>query len=622
MLEEADFPIADIYHKMQLKDGLNFYSTEIDAVFLDLTLPDSSGFNTLQLFLDTHPKANVIIMTGLSDRQMGIRAVKAGAQDYIIKGEYEPDSLVRSLYYSIERTNILKRLEQTQQIARIGSWEYNYQNEETTVSDDIFQLFNEPAPKQKKFSAEDVEHYRELHFFRMAAPVELEVYEHFQLGKKEIVKKEIIIDVSGQEKCFDVQAYISRFQDGYPILHGVVQDISEKKMTEQLRKEKELALESAKLKEIFITNVSHEMRTPMNAILGMSNILMNTQMSGEQMECVSSIHRSSELLLGIVNDILEMSSLQHGKITFEKKDFDLSRLLTDLSDIMQYKLTEKELTLEIHQEQNVPKIITGDPLRLNQVLFNLVGNAVKFTDEGKIILKISNLHSLENTITLQFEIQDTGIGIPEDQIDNVFETFSRVRSKERLFEGTGLGLSIARNIVTQKNGKMWVHSQLGQGSSFFFTMDFELAANQNGVSKINKYQNLKVDPQHHFSLLLVEDNKLNQLVAKKTLEKQWPNIHLKIAGHGLEAIEILKEQAVDLILMDIQMPVMDGYEATEYIKKNMPERAGIPIIAMTAFAHIAKEEKFKAFGMDDFVLKPFDPDDFYYKVAIYSNNAK
>jgi signal transduction histidine kinase/DNA-binding response OmpR family regulator len=619
MLEEADFPISDVIHKTTLQEGIATYTTEIDAVFLDLSLPDSRGFDTLQTFLEAHPNSNVIVMTGFSDREFGIRAVKTGAQDYIIKGEYDADSVSRTLYYAIERNSILKRLEETQRIARIGSWEYNYGTNETTVSDEFLKLIKLPLKVGKKFDHKTIPDYKNYNFYYFIRKLTYEVYQAFAQGDKAIVREEYFLDDG--KTCLDVQAYIGRFQDGQPVLHGVVQDVTERKMTEQLRKEKELAEESAQLKEIFITNVSHEMRTPMNAILGMSNILLNTPMNKEQTECVSSIQRSSQLLLGIVNDILEISSLQNGKVTYDNKEFDLTRLITDMNDVMQYKLAEKELIFDIKIGENVPKILIGDSLRLNQVLYNLIGNAIKFTDFGKIALRIALVKKEQDTIIVQFEVEDSGIGIPKDKIDSVFETFSRIRTKDRLYEGTGLGLSIARNIVEQRGGKIWAKSTLSKGSTFYFTMNFEVAKNQTEVEKENKYEDVKVNPDFAFKLLLVEDNKLNQMVAKKTLERQWKNISLKIANHGQEAVEILQQEKFDIILMDIQMPIMDGYEATEYIRKNMPDYANIPILAMTAFAHIAKEDKFKEYGLDDFVLKPFDPDDLYYKIAIYSNNS-
>lgn len=621
MLDEAEFPIRESVHKMSLNEGIDAYNKDFDAVFLDLSLPDSRGFDTLQRFLHKHPKANVIVMTGFSDREMGIRAVKAGAQDFIIKGEYEPDSLVRSLLYAIERNNILKRLEETQRIAKIGSWQYNFESQEVTVSDDFHQLFEIPTHIGKRFRYKDVNNYKSYAFYEFFKSITIDVYNNFiQNGDKGIIRRELETVSYGEQRAFEVQAYISGFQGNSPILHGILQDITQSRLTQKFKKEKELAEESARMKEVFITNVSHEMRTPMNAILGMSNILLNTQMTSEQLECVSSIQRSSELLLGIVNDILEISSLKNGKISFEQKEFDLSQLVNDLSDVMQYKLTEKEMLLSIKIEDSVPKILIGDPLRLNQVLYNLVGNAIKFTDYGKIEVRIRNIGNTNDSIQLQFEVEDTGIGIPADKIDSVFETFARVRSKDRLYEGTGLGLSISKNIVLQTGGKIWLESVINKGSTFYFSMPFKIATNQIEVEKVNKYENYVVNPNYAFKLLLVEDNKLNQLVAKKTLEKQWANITLKIANHGQEAVEILKEESFDIILMDIQMPVMDGYETTAYIRQQMPDRAHIPILAMTAFAHISKEDKFKEFGLDDFVLKPFDPEDFYHKVAIYSKN--
>lgn len=620
MLQSADIHVSTLNRKITLHDALKAYHPGIDAVFLDLGLPDSKGPQTLKTFLEFYPNANVIVMTGQSDGETGLFAVKAGAQDFIPKGQYDDKTLMRSLYYSVERNNILKRFEETQRIARVASWEFNYGTREASISDNFF-IFFKDTPTSKRFFYKNLPNYREYACYPMVKTILTEVYDNFILGKRDIIKKEVSIDVDGKKQWFAVQGYISRFHEGSPVMHGIFQDVTEQKESEYLRQEKELAEESAKMKEVFITNVSHEMRTPMNAILGMSHILMNTQMSGEQLECVDSIKRSSELLLGIVNDILEISSLQNGNITFDNKDFDLHQLTADLADVMQYKLAEKEMLLYINTDVQVPKILVGDQLRLNQILYNLVGNAIKFTDTGRIDLKIKYLGiKNDEKVHLQFEVHDTGIGIPEDKLDMIFETFARVRSKERLFEGTGLGLSIARNIVNKHGGRIWATSTTGKGSIFYFTMKLDIAKNQNEVEKVNKYKDLKVNPEHTFRLLLVEDNKLNQLVAKKTLEKQWPNITLQIAEHGGKAVEILERETFDIILMDIQMPVMDGYETTHHIRTQMPQRANIPILAMTAFAHISKEDKFKEFGLDDFVLKPFDPEDLYHKIAIYTKN--
>ena len=621
LLEEAEFETRELLHKVTLKEGIEAFDDTFDVVFLDLSLPDSRGFITLETFLKHHPKANVLVMTGLSDRETGIRAVKSGAQDFLVKGEYEVDKLLRTLYYSIERSHILKRFEEAQKLANIGSWEFRVKDKELFFSDDIFDILDTPS-LGKRFSYNNSEEAKRHPFYRFFTDVHKDVFKLYEQGEYKGVQREHEVKTGKNSRFLLVKCYITYFEGEFPVFYGILQDITEQKVAEQIRQEKELAEESAKLKEEFITNVSHEMRTPMNAILGMSNILLNTPLNKEQSDCLGSIKQSSEMLLGIVNDILEVSSLQNGKAIFENVEFDLHGLMLNLVEVMQYKITEKELSFDLTVDTRViPKIVVGDKLRLNQILFNLVGNAVKFTDRGFIKISVKNAMQEGSKVKLQFDIQDTGIGIPNDKLEAIFDTFTRVTTKNRLFEGTGLGLSIARNLVQQQGGRIWVESTLGEGSTFHFTLTFDIAENQAKVEKVSKYSDLNVNPDKHFRVLLAEDNKLNQLVAKKTLEKQWKNISLTIVENGQKAVDILKTETFDVILMDIQMPVMDGYEATEYIRNNMPDRAHIPILAMTAFAHISKEDKFKEFGLDDFVLKPFEPEDLYYKVAIYSKNC-
>jgi len=375
------------------------------------------------------------------------------------------------------------------------------------------------------------------------------------------------------------------------------------------------------MKEKFIASISHEMRTPMNAILGMSNLVIQTELDPEQYNYISSIKQSSELLLGIVNDILEISTMENGKIKFEHGDFDLHELLDNMVKVMKYKVVEKSLDLVIDIQPNVPRYLKGDKLRLNQVLYNLVGNAVKFTDKGSIYIRVMNSYDGDDSAFLKFEVEDTGIGIPEDKVGAVFETFTRVRTKDRIFEGTGLGLSIAKNLVEQQGGKIGAKSTYGEGSTFWFDLVFDLGtAEEASAPKPELDDKLNLD--RPLRLLLVEDNKLNQMVAKKTLQKKWTDIELTIADNGQLGVDAVKNGKYDIILMDIQMPIMDGYEATMHIRANMPpEIANMPILAMTAHANISKDHSYREYGMDDFVLKPFKPEQLFGKIAQYVNNG-
>ncbi len=741
MLQTSDLVDCELIHCQSLREGIDFLEKEgnsIEAVLLDLSLPDSRGFHTLETILEKYPALNIIVLTGTSDKELGVKAVKAGAQDFLVKGTFNHDNdlLAKSLRYSIERNRVLKRLEETQQIVQIGSWEYLPHRNLFVASTQVFRIFglDKPTSTIPLDELKDPDH--PLHVFYQ---VQAEATQ-----QKSLQKDLQLQDLNGQPHYVHLRARVCKNPEGQKIIQGIIQDITERKRAEEalhksqlryqqiftqskdailiaslegklidfnnalveltgfskeelqtmpsyhplfrpqekvnelilklqsdigvkdfslqlgrknqeireciitanpvnepefkgynciirditeqvnaerLRKARDLARQSEKMKEQFIASVSHEMRTPMNAILGMSNILIQTPLNEEQYELVKSIKQSSEILLGIVNDILEISAIQNGKITFEHKNFNLHELLQNLVNVMQYKAQEKDLYFEVHIDPDVPQNLKGDELRLNQILYNLVGNAIKFTDEGFVKIHVEKLHQIgDDSVQLKFTVEDSGIGIPEDKLDAIFDTFTRVRTKDRLYEGTGLGLSICKNLVEQQGGKIGVESTLGVGSKFFFDLIFEIGEAQP-QSQCNEQQTKNLtnfDPNTPFRLLLVEDHKMNQLVATKTLQRKFPNITLVLAEDGKQAIEKLKAEDFDIILMDVQMPVMDGYEATKWIRENLPPpKCDTPILAMTAHAYISKDEKFKEHGMNDFVLKPFEPEDLFFKISKY-----
>lgn len=740
LLSESDLLDCEIINRVTLADGMAELENEEEfaAILLDLTLPDSRGFETLERLITKYPNNNVIVLTGLADKSLGLKAVMAGAQDFLVKGAFDSDLLAKSLRYSIERNQVLKRLEETQRMAHIGNWEYQPVSKSFIASDELYRIFGLP-PRKTVFTGEDLEDPEcPFHFLKQI---------HDDVLPDEELKKDIKIRLqNGAIKYFYIQCNIHQNHDNTLVIHGVIQDITDRKHSEQellksqeryqeifteskdaifiatlegkfvdfnnatatlfgypkeelseledvhelfyppekknefllklrtqksikefsikiahksgearhciisanifvaddfigyncilrditerkqaekLRKARDLAQQSAVMKEQFIASVSHEMRTPMNAILGMSNILIQMDLQKEQHNLVSSIKQSSEILLGVVNDILEISAIQNGSIVFENKSFNLEELLTNLVNVMQYKAQEKDLYFETKIDESVPAILRGDKLRLNQILYNLVGNAIKFTDDGYVKITIKKLYDIVDSVQLQFIVEDSGIGIPQEKIEAIFESFTRIRQKDRLFEGTGLGLSICKNLVEQQGGKIGATSAVGEGSKFFFDLILEVG-NEEEIATIGipVDDEVKFDEKTEFKLLLVEDHKMNQLVARKTLERKFENIKMTIADNGQIAIDLLKKETFNIILMDIQMPVMDGYEATKYIREQMPEEiATLPILAMTAHAHISKDEKFKEYGMDDYVLKPFEPENLFYKIAKYIKNV-
>lgn len=602
-LSDVDLLSCTITHVANLSDGrtaLRKPSPSFAAVLLDLSLPDSSGFKTLETLLYHFPKLNVIVMTGQMDKRLGVEAVKAGAQDFLVKGEFTEEGLAKSLRFSIERNSIINRLEETQRMARIGHWECSPSEHYFSGSEELYRIFGRPF--QNKLGCEDMQ-------------AEAGPYHVFKtLQERAQVEERVQIDTWIQPESGLAPRFVSlmcsayQLANGEPFFNGIVQDITERKQTQELKKERDLAEQAANVREQFIASISHEMRTPMNAILGMSNLLHDTPLNQEQREYVTAIKRSSDLLLGIISDILEMSTLQNDKVQIQRKPFSIRELLEGLVSVLKYKAREKQLGFQLYIDERIPAELEGDALRLNQILYNLVGNAIKFTEEGAVRLAVSCRGRTARDCRLLFEVEDTGLGIPADQIEKIFETFVRLPTADKIYEGTGLGLSIAKKLVEQQGGALRVESTPGSGSRFFFELSFGYQGISVGQASCEKASPVVISDDLSFRLLIVEDHKMNQLVASRTIQKKWPSVSILLAGNGEEAIQILETEPVDLILMDIQMPIMDGFTTVNLIRNRMPKHiARLPVLAITAHANIAQQERFKQSGFNDFVFKPFEP---------------
>ncbi len=384
----------------------------------------------------------------------------------------------------------------------------------------------------------------------------------------------------------------------------------------QIIKAKETAEHAKETQEQFLANTSHEIRTPMNGIIGMTNHLKDTPLSSEQSEYISAINESANSLLVIINDLLDLSKINAGKMTFDKKAFKISDLFKNLMYSLQYRVTEKNIRLISSIDEKIPAIIIGDAVRLNQILLNLTGNAIKFTEEGEVKIIAKLLKDDGKNTMIWFSVQDTGIGIQQNKLDTIFESFAQVNAKTtRKYGGTGLGLTIAKQLIEQQGGTISVSSKVNEGSTFSFTLTFKKQLKQH---KENKESILPLSSFSHPDLysmlvLVVDDNKVNQRVAALTLQK-W-NAKVELADSAKMAFEKLKKQKFDLILMDVTMPEIDGFEATMFIRKKMPSPISkIPIIAMTASALIGDREKCISVGMNEYVSKPFNPEELYTKI--------
>ncbi len=452
--------------------------------------------------------------------------------------------------------------------------------------------------------------------------------DHIALESGEVCTFEVSMTLrDGRDYTYVISKQALRGKDGSKQLLCVSTDITERsRMEKQLVALREKAEAANRAKSQFLARMSHEIRTPMNAVIGMSHLALAADPDPRQRNYLTKIHDAARNLLGIINDILDFSKIEAGEMTIERIPFSLPKVIADLSAVTQPLIANKPVRLSFSLPENMPDELVGDPLRLRQVLLNLVNNAVKFTAEGEVRLSCSVKEARDDGLTLHFAVEDTGIGIPENALQRLFTSFQQVDgSITRKYGGSGLGLAISRQLVSLMGGGISVRSAPGKGSCFFFFLPFGKNTNAAGECSAPASEPAggpaeAARPRPGLHVLVVEDNAINQEIIVELLREY--GAQTVTADNGEEAVKAVCGACFDMVLMDLQMPVMDGLEATRIIR-SMPgkEKDSLPIIALTANAMLEDRDLCLASGMNDFLSKPIDVDELCARICLWSDGA-
>jgi PAS domain S-box-containing protein len=419
----------------------------------------------------------------------------------------------------------------------------------------------------------------------------------------------------GSRIFLEVNASLIEYE-GRPAILSINRDVTERRKAEELRLAKDAAEQADRAKSRFLANMSHEIRTPMAGVLGLVDLLLKTDLSSPQRDYVTLVQSSATSLLRLIDDILDFSKIEAGRLLLERVPFDLPATLREIVELLRFRASAQGTELGVDFGPGVPRWVWGDPGRLRQVLTNLVGNAVKFTEDGQVWIEVWPLADGR----LRFEITDTGIGIPKEAQERLFELFSQADSStSRRYGGSGLGLAISQRIVQQMEGEIGCESEPGEGSTFWFHLRFEPASPPLSLP-LPGDDAVPRRPGRQRRILVAEDNVVNQLVVTQHLAAL--GYEVLAVNNGREALQALERTPVDLVLMDCQMPELDGYEATRQIRLGAAESRGVPIVALTAHAMKEELERCLAVGMNDYITKPFRKEALQQKLELWLDDGK
>ena len=608
--EAGQFQFA-FHHADRLSVGIERLDQgDIDVLLLDLTLPDSQGFQTFERARDASPLTPIIVLSGLDDEALAIRTVQEGCQDYLVKGRVEASQLARSIRYAIERKHAADALLQERKLLRTmidNLPDYIYVKDLSSR----FRLTNQALANVLGLpSPDDVVGKWDFDFFPANEAAQYLADEQGILGKGEplINHEEPFMTPSGERRWVLTTKMPLRSPTGAVTgLVGITRDITLHKQAEEQLQRATIAAETAtRAKSEFLANMSHEIRTPMNGIIGMAELALQTDLSPEQREYLGMVRSSAESLLALLNDVLDFSKIEAGKLDLEEAPFGLRDMMGDLVHTLGRQADRKGIELVCHILPEVPDGLLGDPNRLGQVVVNLAANALKFTEHGEVVVTVEKEWQDETNVGLHVCVSDTGIGIPAEKQEIIFDPFSQAdTSTTRKYGGTGLGLSIAGQIVRMMGGRLWLKSEVGKGSDFHFTARFRLA------DELPARVDAPSGSLAGLRVLIVDDNDTNRRLLEEVMGL-WRMDTLSASG-GAEALDALHHaqregRSFRLVVSDVNMPGMDGFTLARQVRKD-PALAGTPLILLTSADRLGDRVRSKQAGISARLLKPIKQSD-------------